>query len=133
MKPTLYLAGKYSDRELLCTYASQLRANGLYVNSEWLEGAHDDKHIDSQIEYAEADLHDIDNSDIFVMVQNEQISGGRNVEFGYALAQGKEIYVIGPPSSIFHHLADECFASITELIEFIEEEGLYTIGQDEGL
>lgn len=121
MKPSFYLAGKYSDREKLCAYASVLRANGFYVNAEWLEGQHEKRAVKAQQTYAQADLRDIRDSHRFIMVQNPESSSGRNVEFGYALAMNKLIYIIGEPSTVFHHLAAKCFASIEELMQFLTE------------
>lgn len=121
-KPSFYLAGKYSDRELLQGYASILRANGFYVNAEWLEGCHEERSDKAQLKYAQADLNDIRNSTRFVMVQNEQPSAGRNFEMGYAHAQGKPLVVIGPRTSVFHYLTPKQYDTFEDFITALREE-----------
>lgn len=120
MKLTFYLAGKYSNRELLAQYASILRSNGYYVNAEWLEGCHALSDIASQKAYATTDFADIDNSDYFVMVNFDGPSAGRNIEFGYALAKHKRCYIIGEPTSVFHHLVPS-YASLQDFLAYAKK------------
>jgi nucleoside 2-deoxyribosyltransferase len=119
MKPSFYLAGKYDQRALLQTYASKLRSRGFYVHAEWLEGGHEDTlDVDQYREFATADFFDIRNSDCFVMVNTAGVSAGRNIEFGYALAHGKPCYIIGTPTSIFHHTV-LVFPTFEDFLEYI--------------
>lgn len=120
-KPIFYLAGKYSQREELSRYASQLRGMGFYVQAEWLEGTHEDRSPEAQRRYAFTDLQDIYNSDAFVYFNTEEHSAGRNIEFGYAYANQKTIYLIGPQTSVFHYLATvNVFPTFREFVEYLK-------------
>ena len=122
MKPSFYLAGKYSDREKLHAYASALRANGFYVNAEWLEGNHEARDAKSQAKYANADFADIRNSTRFLVVQNSEQSAGRNIELGYALALGRHTVTVGSVTSVFHHLVTQQFATFEEFLEDLKSQ-----------
>lgn len=58
---------------------------------------------------ARQDLADVDAADTllaFNPVGWENVgTGGRHVEFGYAVARGKQIVLYGVRSNIFHHLS----------------------------
>lgn len=58
-------------------------------------------------QYAMEDAVDIVLCDMFINLAEEPRGdgrGGRHVEFGYALALGKELINIGPRETVFHHL-----------------------------
>jgi hypothetical protein len=45
---------------------------------------------------------------IFTEIPNTVLAtGGRHVEFGLALAQGKRVIVVGPRENVFHYLLPE--------------------------
>lgn len=119
MRTTFYIAGKYSSRERLCEYASQLRGRGAYVNSEWLEGTHSEATTELSKKAAVADIEDIRNSDYFVMFNDDPTSPGRNVELGYALALGKGCFIVGSPTSVFHHIV-QCFPTVKDFFEYVD-------------
>lgn len=53
---------------------------------------------------AKMDLEDVYQADVFVqLTTGELCRGGRQVELGFALANGKPILVVGPPEHVFHH------------------------------
>lgn len=56
--------------------------------------------------YAQRDLDDIQAADMLVLFSETMSAprGSRHVEFGYALALGKFLMVIGPRENIFHTL-----------------------------
>lgn len=121
MKPTFYLAGKYNQREELARYASQLRGLGFYVQAEWLEGTHEDRSPESQQKYAWNDFQDIYNSDALIYFNTEEPSAGRNIEFGFAYANHKTIYVIGPRTSVFHYLATvNVFPTFKDFLDYLK-------------
>jgi nucleoside 2-deoxyribosyltransferase len=112
----IYLAARYSRREELCGYRSQLQALGYTVTSRWLNGNHQisDDGLSAQakeeerIRFAQEDWEDLMNADVCISFTEEPRSsnsrGGRHVEFGAALAAGKPCIVVGPRENVFHCL-----------------------------
>lgn len=86
-------------------HAEALQAMGHEVTSEWINGTHQGG--DSR-EYALIDLRDIDAADALVLFSESpagsRTRGGKHVEFGYALAKGKRIFIVGNHGNVFHRL-----------------------------
>ena len=119
--PVVYLAARYTRREELNGYADQLREIGYSVDARWLLGEHQvheggDKidglqNIpDEAIPFARDDVEDVLRADFVVSFteppRSNNSRGGRHVEFGMALASGKNLIVVGPRENIFHALPD---------------------------
>lgn len=108
-KLNIYLAGRYGRRLEIKGYADQLRAAGHTVTSRWLDSEHAAFDAaptwEQMLDWAENDLSDINDADVFVAFTESPDSpfarGGRHVEFGYALATGKYMIVVGPCENIF--------------------------------
>lgn len=112
----VYLAGRYSRRVELAGYADELRSYGLEITSRWLLGNHqaenDELHRGAAAErFAAEDVADLDAADVLLAFteppRSSSSRGGRHVEFGYALAQGKPILVVGPREHVFCCLVDQ--------------------------
>jgi nucleoside 2-deoxyribosyltransferase len=128
----VYLAGPYAWKHYIKVHAEQLEAIGVGVTSSWLEEKHSPTTAlaelpdDMNTKYALADLRDIDRADAFVLFAVPAHvpaipRAGRHVEFGYALAKGLPIYVVGPErENIFHYLPGKVhhFDTWNELMEF---------------
>ena len=75
------------------------------VTSSWLFiKAENEAHTARQAEaYALQDLRDIDAADILILFNppGEKQTPGRNIEFGYALARGKQIWICGQRLGVF--------------------------------
>lgn len=110
----IYLAAPYRAKDLMNEYAAQLRAENIEVTSSWLNEPHkpatqlhEVSPIDNQL-YAQIDLHDIAKADMLMLFTDPTktiISAGRHVEFGFALALEKPIWVVGMEfENIFHYL-----------------------------
>ena len=107
-----YLASRYDDRRQLCEIRERLLAQGHEVTARWLNGSHElhegVEHAEDARRFAEEDLRDIERADAVVLFNNpaslESVRGGRHIEFGYALALGKLLLIVGPRLSVFHHL-----------------------------
>jgi nucleoside 2-deoxyribosyltransferase len=101
----VYLASNYSTWPDMQVKAAQLKYLGHEVTSEWITGAHNG---DDRAEYAAIDLRDIDEAEAVIFFsespEGSRTRGGKHVEFGYALARGKQIFLVGPPVNVFHHL-----------------------------
>ena len=109
----VYIAGRYSRRDEFRKVADVLRARGTVVTSRWLEETAALDGIITKIEpdklaaIAHVDMDDIDAADAVLFFAEDPLvgtpRGGRHVEFGYALARGKFINVIGPRENVFHY------------------------------
>lgn len=105
MKPTIYVAAPYEMREEAIFVMHKLEEQGYEVTSSWLREVHqnDDEH-------ARIDLADVTRANEFLLLNPEEYrragTGGRHVELGYALGQGKYIVLLGVRTNIFHHLSE---------------------------
>lgn len=105
----VYLAAKFGRQKELQEYKKLIERAGHEVTSTWLTENFADplKDIASSREAALLDLKDIDRSDVFlVFTENPDIgyyTGGRHVEFGYALALGLVVILCGPRENVFFH------------------------------
>lgn len=109
----IYLAAPYKSKELMSTYAAELRAGGITVTSSWLNEPHKpetqmgDLTHEQHRAYALQDIKDVQAADILVFFTDKTktiVRGGRHVEFGVAVQRRIPIYVIGDFENIFHHL-----------------------------
>lgn len=110
----VYIASFFDTRERLLPIAEQLNGMGYYVTSRWLTEAPTIKVEDCTEEYfaecAVRDVQDVSRA-AFLIVDTLEITprGGREVEYGIALAQGKPLVVVGPKRNVFHRLAAKHF------------------------
>jgi nucleoside 2-deoxyribosyltransferase len=111
----VYLAGRFSRRDEFNGYADRLRSLGFTVDARWLTEAHewygerDEDALAAARRFALDDLADVLAADIVLVFTEPPAPGGRNrggrhVEFGIALGQGKDIIVVGGPENVFHNL-----------------------------
>ena len=102
---TVYIA---APGELISDAAglrSALALEGIKCSARWIDdGVADDSHTAAQ-----GDLDDIDAADVLVALNPEDWrrsgTGGRHVEFGYAVAKGKTIVLVGARTNVFHRLS----------------------------
>lgn len=102
----IYLAAPYSQMELMREWEKVVEAHGHVCTAQWICGK--EKHM-TTAEAGQMDLDDIDRADAivsYVLPKGTMFSsGGRHVEFGYALAKQKILINIGTePENIFHNL-----------------------------
>jgi len=100
----IYVAGPWKRREECKEAARKLQAAGHVLTSRWLWEHGDSTDPARRCMEAQHDLEDVLASDVLVLM-NLEMSEGKSVEQGYALAH--EIPIIGvgvPGSNIFHHL-----------------------------
>ena len=102
----VYIAAPYPEREAAQAVMRDLENQiGFEVTSTWLREM--DELADA---YARLDLADVGRADVLVALNpsawTNTGTGGRHVEFGYALALGKRIVLVGERSNIFHYLSD---------------------------
>lgn len=111
----VYIAAPYPTREQAIALMHRLEAEGFGVTSTWLR--EDDELADK---YAQLDLDDIGRCDALVLMNPEEWknsgTGGRHVEFGWALGLNKHVVVVGERSNIFHYLDDVVICAEADLV-----------------
>jgi nucleoside 2-deoxyribosyltransferase len=111
-----YLAAKYDKRRELLPIATMLVLQGHELTGKWLNGSHDGTDVEAQSKYAALDLQHIDECETFVLfnlpIGCPDASSGRHVEFGYALAMGKQVLIVGDGNSIFKTLAERTYPTV---------------------
>ena len=93
----------------MCDLRSHCLQSGHKVTSRWLD-------VDLSAPYTpvgmqqgvEVDLQDIEDCEVFIaynpVIMQKKGTGGRHVEFGYALARNKPIIYIGEkPENVYHY------------------------------
>lgn len=99
---TVYLAAKFSRREELEKLVPFFKDCKYDCIARWVFGGEEGL---SREDIALLDLEDVDAADAIILFTHPrgepQPGGGRFVEFGYALAKGKECIVIGPAENVF--------------------------------
>lgn len=131
----VYLAARYPRRDELKIVATRLREQNIEVTSRWLL---EKMPLTTQLPdtsprfcegTAQADLEDIEAADTFVLFSENSMVGypraGRMVEFGYALAKGKRIVVIGGHENIFMFLPEILHYATLE--DFLDAEGIQDV------
>jgi hypothetical protein len=119
----LYLAARPDRRVELQALARSIEQLGHVVTSRWLAGLGRE-----DADNARYDLADVVVADALVLFAEESNStapfrGRRDVEFGYALRAGKNLFIVGPRENIFHHLPDvRRFSDADELLDFLAHE-----------
>jgi len=129
-RPQVYLAARYSRREEICEYRSQLQEMGYTVQARWLNGGHQISNNGTPIgengeslvedgstnvaaselrgKFAQDDWEDVTNAELVINFtetpRSNHSRGGRHVEFGIALARGARVIVVGHRENIFHWL-----------------------------
>lgn len=110
----IYLAARYDQHGLMLVYAGKLESAGHQVTSRWIRQATGDMPDGCTVElmnqrpsecapHAQTDMDDIRRSNVLVcFTEWPSSTGGRHVEFGYALALGIRIVIVGPREHIFH-------------------------------
>jgi nucleoside 2-deoxyribosyltransferase len=110
----IYIAGAYPLRDAAIDVMQILEARGHVVTSRWLKAP--DELCD---EHARKDLDDVAEADLLLALNADgwenKGTGGRHVEFGYALALHKQIVLVGRRSNIFHHL------NVVSVIDSLED------------
>lgn len=113
----VYLAARYSRHEEMRGVRDVLQAIGYAVTAQWID-CHGGKYLTSFTSEvlnrdpaycsrtAQADLADLHAADTVISFTSVDSGGkgGRHIEFGYALALGKRMILVGPRENVFHTL-----------------------------
>jgi hypothetical protein len=109
---TAYLAARFGRRAEMQEKRRDLESIGVSVTSRWLEEPDENHNMDftsaEAAELARGDWVDIDEAETLILFTEAppfpttlSSRGGRFVEFGYALASGKRVIVVGPVENLF--------------------------------
>jgi hypothetical protein len=117
-----YLAAWFNRQAEMRAVRDQLRTMGHEVTSRWLDvdearatpRLFHDNDSEKYAVYARRDLEDVRAADTLVCFSGPEPSIGRHIEFGYALAQYEDVYVVGERETIFHILPDVIHYKTTE-------------------
>lgn len=108
MKNKVYVAAWFSQRKRAKAAAQELECAGYEITSPWIDGGTDTAQGYELMKAAVEDLKGIDQADYLMLLAlpfgTYYNGGGRWCEFGYALALGKRMVVIGDHETIFCHL-----------------------------
>lgn len=118
----IYLAARYSKHPEMRGARDVLQSLGHIITSRWID-CHPDVVGDFTASFTQDTLnarpedcaalgrHDLDDLDRAEWVVSftyppgeDGGKGGRHVEFGYALAKGKRVFLVGPRQHVFHTL-----------------------------
>lgn len=119
----LYIASNYNSHPEMRGIAARLEASGHFVTSEWIQGTHGSG--DQNERWARIDIRDLEAAEGLVLFtedfSNSRVRGGKHVEFGYAMAKGKRLFIIGARRNVFHSLSEvAAFAEIQGLIDHLK-------------
>lgn len=123
----IYTAGSFVEQARIRKMKENLVELGHVVTSTWLYEQVPPvgiKEKDFHRKMAIKDLNEVSEADCLILdVDNPTKTMGKNIEFGFALAKHKLLYVVGdiPPAAIFMTLADGCFANWDDLLKYFEE------------
>jgi hypothetical protein len=100
----IYLAAMYSRRAEMEVIADELKQHGYEITARWVYGGEENLDLEG---ICFLDLEDVLRADTvisFTHTRNTMLptGGGRHVEFGYGLAHGKRMVLIGPRENVFH-------------------------------
>jgi hypothetical protein len=132
----IYLAAAYPRHPEMRRYRDQLEAMGHKITSRWIEGEEieaDDGTVEAIARvkprtlerFAKTDIEDIDKATCMISFTDGTLArGGRHAEFGYALATGLQLVVVGPREHVFHHMPEvEHFETWEAAVRFFERQG----------
>jgi nucleoside 2-deoxyribosyltransferase len=123
----VYVAGWYSQITQAKEAARELRQAGYLVTAPWIDGVTDTANGYPLMQAALDDLHGVKQADYLMLLAlpfgTMYNGGGRWVEFGYALALGKRMVVVGEHETIFCHLPGvRVYSTVGAAINFMNVE-----------
>jgi nucleoside 2-deoxyribosyltransferase len=99
----IYLAATFDSRPRMEDVANRLKSEGFEITARWVYGGEEGL---TREQIALLDLEDVDAADAVVSFTYPRgtltSGGGRHVEFGYGLAKGKKLILIGARENVFH-------------------------------
>lgn len=128
----LYLAGRWSNRENIQQKANQLKRMGFFITSRWhsdpnhlvFRDATSPEEIAWNDTLAHHDMEDLYSAEAIVYFAEHGSRGGSHVEFGMAIAWGKDLILVGPRSHVFTFFCQViCYETWEDFLEAAKTEG----------
>ena len=131
----VYLGGAFEAKTRLMGIRDVLETiPGVKVVGTWLNQPSDDgvglnegedTLVEKATEYAVRDLEEVYGADLLILdtIQTND-RGGKDTEFGAALASGQTTWIVGPRRNVFQRLADKRFESWEPAIEYLKAGGI---------
>lgn len=122
----VYVAAPWASKETDARLTrDRLVHLGIECTSRWIDFPGDSQDPEVLEEEAYNDWEDVLRADALLLLNLQkrgEETSGKAVETGIALQAGKNVFMVGTPSNIFHHLSDEIIqcASVDEAIDRIE-------------
>ena len=123
----IYVSGTYNDQKRLREEAGKLFALGHKVTGTWLNEVQKPEVLSEEEWFrclAVKDLAELAEADAIVCdLNNTSSSGGRYVEWGFALGRYNMLKVLVGPDQrgVFNTLADRSFTTWDEVINYFQE------------
>ena len=119
----IYIAGCFESRPRLAAMRVEVEKLGHKVTSSWLDEPDQVGPVclyspGKGLAYAQRDYREILESELLLLdTLDTNERGGREVEFGIAVAFGLAVWVVGPYRNVFHYFAEEQASSWEEALD----------------
>ncbi len=123
----IYLASNWQSQARIRAMREVIEGLGHEVVSGWLDETQTAQSLASTTPeeariFAYRDMGEIMSCDLLIIdTQEESTSGGREVEYGVAMALGKPMWLVGPNRNIFHSIPRRQYDTWEEVIGDLEE------------
>jgi len=123
----IYIAGKFTARKRLLRISQNfdLRQYG-HIRASWLVNEEDDDPtLGQKLMYAIRDQEEVMTADLLILdTLDVSETGGREVEWGMAIAQMAERWLVGPARNVFHEMANKKFTNWERVYEYVRYENI---------
>jgi len=118
----VYIAAPFPLKHMAITLRFGLKSVGIVCSSRWLDLPTDEWSESAAL----ADLSDVESSSMLIAINPKDWAikgtGGRHVEFGYAVARDRPIVLIGERTNVFHHLPNiQVVPDLTSGVQVVKE------------
>ena len=124
----VYISGSYTEQKRLREESHKLFALGHCITSTWLNEVQQPSYLTKEQWYASLavkDLAEVSAADCFILdLVGVSTTGGRFVEFGYALGRHSMLILLvgGSDLGVFDTLANESMKDWGEVVEYFTED-----------
>lgn len=108
-KMGIYIAASFPRREEAVALKHRLESHDFHITSGWLNGTYPlygNGNNQDMEKFSQMDLQDVTDAHCIVQMTDgdkQTTKGGRHTELGFALAQNKKVFLLGPREQVFHY------------------------------
>lgn len=125
---SVYICARYGRKAEALELAERLEDLGVRITSTWIRQVGDEMGYvtGTTQDFAIKDVQEVRDADGIVYLSEPEDNpwgrGGRHVEFGMAIAFGKQLHLIGPLENLFHYLPNiiQC-DNADDFVEYVKE------------